>query len=100
MVGPVAAADGEDVDVLPAEVLGDAVELVDRAGLADDAVVAERAGRGEKRRAGSRRLRRLLGLKTTPMPGTTSVICPPDQRVVNANRRFAGSREPWARPRC
>ena len=47
VVGPVAPADGEHVDVLAPEVLGDAVELVDGPGLAHDAVVPERAREAE-----------------------------------------------------
>ena len=44
VVRPIAAADAEDVDRQRLEVLGDAVELVSRAGFAHDSVVAEGMG--------------------------------------------------------
>src|SRR5262249_33809464 len=89
VVGPVAAADGEDLDVVAAEVLGDPVELVDRARLADDAVVAERAceaGGGARVPQGS------------PAPGVeydadsrhSELIWPSDPPVVNAKRGSQG----------
>jgi len=42
VVRPVAAADAEDVDLEALEVFGDAIKLVERVGLADDACVPER----------------------------------------------------------
>ena len=75
VVGPVAAADGEDVDLGAAEVLGDAVELVDAAGLAHDAVVAQPAREAE-RGAGVAQVAPALGLRTTPMPDTRILRAP------------------------
>ena len=71
VVGAVAAADGEHVDVVAPEVLGDAIELVDAVGLAHHADVAEARGPAGLRRGGRAGCACCLGLRTTPMPGTS-----------------------------
>ncbi len=74
MVGAVAAADREDVDLEALEVLRDSVELVERVGLAHDAAVAERLGQ-TARRARIAPVLAALGVEDDANAGHAAFLC-------------------------